>query len=107
MLDYAAGLKLDTVQLSSLGDYESLEPAYLQRVKEHAARVGIAIDAGIGCICPSSPAYNKKEGEPAEYVARGLRVAHAVGSHGDALLHGQRAITAVPPCRSKRTSKIP
>ena len=80
LLDYAAGLKLDTVQLSSLGDYESLEPAYLQQVKEHAARVGVEIDAGIGCICPSSPAYNKKDGEPAEYLARGLRVAHAVGS---------------------------
>lgn len=80
LLDYAAGLKLDTVQLSSLGDYESLEPAYLQSVKEHAARVGVEIDAGIGCICPSSPAYNKKDGEPAEYLARGLRVAHAVGS---------------------------
>jgi hypothetical protein len=60
LLDYAAGLRLDTVQLSSLGDYESLEPAYLQQVKEHAARVGVAIDAGIGCICPSSPSYNKK-----------------------------------------------
>jgi len=80
LLDYAAGLKLDTVQLSSLGDYESLDPAYLQTVKEHAARVGVAIDAGIGCICPSSPAYDKKEGQPADYVARGLRVAHAVGS---------------------------
>ncbi len=80
LLDYAAGLKLDTIQLSSLDDYETFEPAYLERVKEHAARVGIAIDAGIGCICPSSPAYNKKEGEPAEYVARGLRVAQAVGS---------------------------
>jgi sugar phosphate isomerase/epimerase len=81
LLDYAAGLKLDTVQLSSLGDYESLEPVYLARVKEHAARVGVEIDAGIGCICNSSPAYNKKEGEPAEYVTRGLRVAQAVGSH--------------------------
>ena len=81
LLDYAAKLKLDTVQLSSLGDYESLEPAYLQRVKDHAARVGISIDAGIGCICPSSPAYNKKEGEPEQYLARGLRVSAAVGSH--------------------------
>jgi len=80
LLDYAASLKLDTVQLSSLDDYESLDPAYLQSVKDHAARVGIAIDAGIGCICPSSPAYNKKEGAPEEYVARGLRVAHAVDS---------------------------
>src|ERR1700682_3675830 len=68
LLDYAAGLKLDTVQLSSLDDYESLEPAYLQQVKDHAARVGVAIDAGIGCICPSSPSYNKKEGEASEYV---------------------------------------
>ena len=80
LLDYAAGLKLDTVQLSSLGDYESLEPAYLARVKDHAARLGITIDAGIGCICPSSAAYNKKEGEPAEYIERGLRVAKAVGA---------------------------
>ena len=80
LLDYAAGLKLDTVQLSSLGDYENLDAGYLQKVKDHAARVGVQIDAGIGCICPSSPAYNKKEGEPVEYVTRGLRVAHAVGS---------------------------
>ncbi len=80
LLDYAAGLKLDTVQLSSLGDYESLEPAYLAKVKQHAARLGLEIDAGIGCICPSSPSYNKKEGEPSEYVTRGLRVAKAVGS---------------------------
>jgi sugar phosphate isomerase/epimerase len=80
LLDYAAGLKLDTVQLSSLGDYESLEPAYLGQVKEHARRAGVEIDAGIGCICPSSSSYNRKEGEPAEYVARGLRVAKAVGS---------------------------
>jgi sugar phosphate isomerase/epimerase len=80
LLDYAAKLKLDTVQLSSLDDYESLDPAYLQKVKDHAARLGISIDAGIGCICPSSPSYNKKEGEPEEYVARGVRVAKAVGS---------------------------
>lgn len=80
LLDYAAGLKLDTVQLSSLGDYQSLEPAYLEKVKDHAARLGIEIDAGTGCICPSSPAYNKKDGDAAEYVARGLRVAQAVGS---------------------------
>jgi sugar phosphate isomerase/epimerase len=80
LLDYAAGLKLDTVQLSSLGDYESLDPAYLAKVKDHSARTGVAIDAGIGCICPSSAAYNKKEGEPADYIERGLRVSKAVGA---------------------------
>lgn len=80
LLDYAAGLKLDTIQLSSLGDYESLDPAYLQRVKDHATRLGISIDAGIGCVCPTSQSYNKKEGDPAQYVLKGLRVAKAVGA---------------------------
>jgi hypothetical protein len=35
LLDYAGSLKLDTIQLSSMGDYESLEPAYLQKIKNH------------------------------------------------------------------------
>jgi len=98
LLDYAASLKLDTVQLSSLGDFESLEPAYLQKVKDHAARVGVSIDAGIGCMCPSSTAYNKKEGEPAEYVTRGLRTARAVGSSVMRCYMGTRADrhTALP-----------
>jgi sugar phosphate isomerase/epimerase len=81
LLDYAAGLKLDTIQLSGLGDYESLEPEHLAQVKDHAARVGIAIDAGIGCICPLSHGWNPNEGSPKEYLLKGLRVAKAVGAH--------------------------
>ena len=80
MLDYAAGLKLDTVNLSSLGDYENLEPAYLQRVRDHAARLGLEIDAGVGSVCPSSKSYDKRQGDAVEYVRKGLRVGHAVGS---------------------------
>ena len=34
LLNYAASLKLDTIQISSLGDYENLDPAYLQQVKD-------------------------------------------------------------------------
>ena len=91
-LDYAAGLKLDTVQLSSLSDYESLEPGHLRKVKDHAARLGIQIDAGVGCICPSSAAYNKaSQGEAGDYVRTGLRVAHAVGSKMLRCFLGSRA----------------
>lgn len=80
-LEYSAGLKLDTIQFSSMGDYESYEPAYLQKVKDTAARHGITIDAGTGCICPSSKSYKPEtQGDPAEYMRKGLRVAHAVGS---------------------------
>jgi len=80
LLDYAAGLKLDTVQLSSLGDFESLEKAHLAKVKDHAQRVGIAIDTGIGSICDASTSWDAKEGNPTAYLRKGLRVANAVGA---------------------------
>jgi sugar phosphate isomerase/epimerase len=80
LLDYAAAQKLDTIQISSSGDYESLEPSHLARVKEHAASLGIALDAGIGCICPTSTSWNAKNGEPVENLASGLRVAKTIGA---------------------------
>ena len=81
LLDYAAEQKLDTIQISSVGEFESLEPAYLQKVKEHARRLGISIDAGTGCVCPSAQAYRKDtQGEPDEYLRKAVRIAKAVGS---------------------------
>jgi len=80
LLDYAASLKLDTIQFSSLDDYESLEPDHLARVKDYAAKVGISIDGGMGCISPLSASWNAKNGDPKENILRGLRVAKAVGA---------------------------
>jgi sugar phosphate isomerase/epimerase len=80
LLSYAANLKLDTIQISSLGDYESLDAAYLQKVKDQADGLHIQIDGGTGCICPSSHAF-AKNGPPArDRVLEGLRVAKAVGA---------------------------
>ncbi|MGD0499151.1 MAG: TIM barrel protein [Bryobacteraceae bacterium] len=80
LLDYADSQKLDTVQLSSLGNFESLEPAYLQKVKDRAAQLGILLQTGMDSICPSSSSFNKAAGDPVEQVRKGLQVAHAVGS---------------------------
>jgi sugar phosphate isomerase/epimerase len=80
LLDYAASLKLDTIQISGLESYESLDPAHLAKVKEHAERVGISIDGGIGCICPVSKGWSAAVGSPTEYLLKGLRVAKAVGA---------------------------
>ncbi|HWB86132.1 MAG TPA: sugar phosphate isomerase/epimerase [Bryobacteraceae bacterium] len=77
-LDYAASLKLDTIQFSSLGDYESLDPPYLQGIKDRAARLGISIDAGMGCVCPSSKSFHGPEAR--KQVLEGLHVAKAVGA---------------------------
>lgn len=80
LIDYAAGLKLDSIQLSSLGDYETLDAAYLQMLKDQATRSGIQIDGGIGCICSSSESWKTNVGTPQEYLLRGIAVARAVGA---------------------------
>src|ERR1700691_6156455 len=38
LVDYAGSLKLDPIQISSLDEYESKESAYLQKIKDQAAR---------------------------------------------------------------------
>lgn len=79
-IEYAAGLKLDSVQLSSLGDFESLDEAYLTKLRGQAAHLNLKLDGGIGCICPSSKSWSAKNGTPEEYLSRGIRAAHAIGA---------------------------
>jgi sugar phosphate isomerase/epimerase len=80
LIDYAATQKLDSIQLSSIGDYESFEPSYLKGIREQAARAGISIDGGIGCICPTSKSWSDRYGTPSQYLELGLRVCKAVGA---------------------------
>jgi len=80
LLDFAASQKLDTIQISDLNDFESRDAGYLQKIKDQAARHNITIDAGMGCICPSSKSFSK-DGPPArDRLLEGLRVARAVGA---------------------------
>lgn len=79
-LDYAAQQRLDTVQLSDLLDFASIDPVHLRKVKDHAERLGITIDGGLGCICPTAVGYHHEEGDPAQYILRGLRACQAVGA---------------------------
>src|SRR5262245_41673843 len=92
-IDYAAKLGIDTIQISSLDDYESLEDAHLARVKAHAAEKGIALDAGIGSICPTTASWNASRGTPERYLTQGIRVAKAVGARA------MRVFCGAPPDR--------
>jgi sugar phosphate isomerase/epimerase len=80
LLDYAASLKLDTLLISDLDAYESLEEASLREVKAKADDLGIQIHAGTWSICPTSKAFKNKWGTAEEHLALGLRVARALGS---------------------------
>lgn len=97
-LDYAARQRLDAVQLSDLFNYESTEPAYLETVKHHAGQLGIQIDGGLGCICPTAGNYRKENGDPVEWLRKGLRVNQAAGAKMMRVYLGGRA---------ERTGPIP
>ena len=97
LLEYAASLKLDAIQFSSLGDYESHDRAYLQKIKDQAARLNLYVDSGMGCICPSSKSF-PKSGPPAkEQLLEGLRIAHDVGAKVMRCYMGSSADRIGPP----------
>lgn len=98
LIGYAADQKCDTIQISSVGDYESIEPAHLAKVKAYADQRGIMIDAGTGCICPTSSSFSPKGKDAVEYTLQGLRVAHAVGARGMRCFLGSRPdrLSALP-----------
>jgi sugar phosphate isomerase/epimerase len=80
LLDYAASLKLDSILISDLDAYESLEEAALKEVKAKADGLGIQIHAGTWSICPTSKFFKNKWGTAEEHLALGIRVAKALGS---------------------------
>lgn len=80
LLDYAASLKLDTLLISDLDAYESLEDKPLNEVKAKARDLGIQIHAGTWSICPTSKAFKNKWGTADEHLALGIRAAKALGS---------------------------
>jgi sugar phosphate isomerase/epimerase len=93
LIDYAASLKVDTLLLSDLDVYESLEADSLKQVAARARSAGLELQAGTGSICPTSSSYNEKKWGKAEDHARllirtarqlGISVARCyLGSHRD------------------------
>ncbi|MCS7316325.1 MAG: sugar phosphate isomerase/epimerase [Bryobacterales bacterium] len=80
LLEYAASLELDALQIAIPGELESQEPAYLHKLRNEAARSGIYLDTAAGCICPASAAYNPLAGDPVQYLLRCLRLSRELGA---------------------------
>jgi sugar phosphate isomerase/epimerase len=79
-LEFAARHGCTALQISSLGDFESLEESHLRRVRARAEELGIALDAGTGCICPSARAWRNRGETPEQHLRRALRVAQLIGA---------------------------
>ncbi len=80
LLEYAAGLKLDTLLISDLEAYSSLDEGYLRELRAQAGQLQVQIYAGSWSICPSSVRFKNQWGTAEEHLRIGIRVARALGS---------------------------
>jgi sugar phosphate isomerase/epimerase len=80
LIDYAAALKCDTLFISDLDAYESLEEAALLNVRRKAEAAGLVLYAGSWSICPTSKTFKKNWGTAEEHLRLTIRVAKALGS---------------------------
>lgn len=80
LIDHAAELKLDSLLISDLDAFESLEDAALREVARRAGDKGIGLYVGSWSICPTAKAFRPTWGTAEEHLRLGLRVARALGS---------------------------
>src|SRR5215207_1042880 len=80
LIDYAASLKLDTLLISDLDAFESLDDTKLREVKRKADDAGVALYLGSWSICPTSKVFRPNRGTAEEHLRLGLRSAKALGS---------------------------
>ncbi len=109
LIQYAGSLKVDTLLMSDLDVYESLDDSYLQKIRSLAEQVGVELQVGTGSICPTSQSYDSKKWGKAEDHARLLiRTAQQVGSNVARCYLGSRrdrVATAVSIATSTTWSK--
>jgi len=80
LIDYAASLKVDTLFITDLDAFESLEPKHLAEIKSLAADNDVELLLGTWSICPTSPTFKDKWGTAEEHLRVGIRSAKALGS---------------------------
>lgn len=86
-LDYAAKVGLEVIQFSEwphLGSYEEVQDdRYLHRIREHADKLGVKIEAGTWGVCPTNPGFQRnfaKYGAPAEQLRFAIHWAKILGA---------------------------
>jgi sugar phosphate isomerase/epimerase len=79
-LDHAAGLGAKVVHFSEIRFLGSLEPDHLRKVRAHADRLGVTIEAGMRSICPTSKLFDPQQGTAEQQLGRMLEAAKLLGS---------------------------
>jgi sugar phosphate isomerase/epimerase len=79
-LDHAAQAGAKLVHFSEIRFLGSLEDEHVKKVKAHADRLGIELEVGMRSICPTSKAFDPKQGTAEEQLERVMRAAKLAGS---------------------------
>ena len=80
LIDYAAEQKCDTLFITDLDAFESLDAGPLAEVKAHAAAKQVELLLGTWSICPTSKRFRDNRGTAEEHLRLGLKTAQALGS---------------------------
>lgn len=96
LVEYAAKLQVDSLFISDLDAFESLETSYLENIRAKAADQGLQIHVGTWSICPTSTTFRKTWGTAEEHLALGLRVARDLGSPVLRVILGNSGDRATP-----------
>src|SRR5688572_22440452 len=67
LVDYAASLKTDSLFISDLDAFESLQDKHLAEIKARAADRGLQLHLGTWSICATSKSFKDKWGIPEEH----------------------------------------
>lgn len=79
-LDYCAKLGAKLVHFSELQYLGSLDEANLIAVRDHAKKLGVAIEVGTRTCCPTSKSFDPKQGTGEEQMLRAINAARVTGS---------------------------
>ncbi len=79
-LGYAAEIGLNVVHFSDLSPFQSDDDAYLNELRREADRLGLAIEVGMGSICPTSTTFSAKQGTAVDQLSHMLHIAAVLGS---------------------------
>jgi len=79
-LDYCAKHGARVVHFSEIRFLGGLEKAHLEKVRDHARRVGIEVEIGMLSICPTAARFDPKQGTAEGQLARMIDASVVVGA---------------------------
>jgi sugar phosphate isomerase/epimerase len=80
LVDYAAKLRVDSLFITDLDAFESLESKALGELRRRAADAGVQLQLGTWSICPTSTTFKDTWGTAEKHLELAIRAAQDLGS---------------------------